>query len=239
MTNGDRTEVFPRYRNGLLKSQHSTTAFDPAEPAIQGAHVGREAPSDRTVAPHALTYRSGRSWLSAALSVVATLAVTAAGCGSPDRPGPNVEDVPHGFFYDANASAARKVFMDVEPLDQSGWFAHNQNDDHSSIMITTYAGQVPEDAIRAARNAHAERWGRRNGSTSGSDYGPVEEVEIDGHQALAWEVRQYYKGDLCSIEWVAVVPYEESTYAVEFFAGMEEYMDPELIRRTVQSFEAD
>lgn len=167
------------------------------------------------------------------------LMVGGIGCSGPDRPGPNVEDVPPGFFFDANASAARKVFVDAEPLDQSGWFAHDQNDDHSSIMITTYSGKVPEDAIRAARDTHAERWGRRNGSTSGSDYGPVEEVEIDGRNAFAWEVRQYYKGDLCSLEWVAVVPYEESTYCVEFFAGQEEYMDPDLLRRTVESFEAN
>ena len=171
-------------------------------------------------------------WLALGLS----LALTA--CSGPDRPGPNVQDVPKGFAFDANASAARKVFLDAQPLDQSGWFAMNSNDDHSSIMITTYSGQIPEDAIYAARAAHEQRWGRRAGSTSGLDYGPVEEVEIDGHDAFAWEIRQFYKGDLSSIDWVAVVPYEDETYSVEFHAGMEEHMDPDLIRKTVESFEA-
>jgi len=172
------------------------------------------------------------------VTAAALLGLSNGGCSGIDRPGPNVEDVPEGFFFDANASAARKV-LEVEPLDQSGWFAHNANDDHSSIMITTYQGQIDEDTIRAARDTHAQRWGRKSRSVNGSDYGSVEEIEIDGQRAWAWEIVQYYKGDLCSIEWTAVVPYEDVTYAVEFFAGMENHMSPELIRKTVYSFEAD
>ncbi len=171
------------------------------------------------------------------IGILACLATVS--CGGPDRPGPNVEDVPAGFVFDANASSARKVFADLQEVDQSGWIAMDANDDHSSIMITTYAGTVPEDQIRSARNTHAERWGRKRGAQSGSDYGAVEEIEIEGHKAWAWEITQHYRGGISSMEWVAVVPYEDQTYAIEFHAGMDPHKDWDLIRNTVLSFRQD
>ena len=160
------------------------------------------------------------------------------GCSGPERPGPNVQDVPTGFMYDANASSGRKVFMDVKPLDESGWFAM-RGDDHSSIMITTYAGSFGENDAIAARNAHAQRWGRKAPDKPGTDYSWVEEWEIDGRSAWAWEERQYrLSGDLASIQWTAVVPYEDETYTVEFHAGIEDHMDQAIIRETMESFRA-
>lgn len=174
-----------------------------------------------------------------ALLAGALVLLTLVACGGPERPGPNVQKVPAGFMYDANAYQGRKVFRDVEPLDESGWFAM-RGEDHSSIMITTYTGVFDSGEIRAARDAHARQWGRKSRAVGGTDYGDVEEVEIDGHTAWAWESRQYFDGALASVEWTAVIPYQdiEQTYAVQFHAGIEDHMDPGLIRETVQSFRA-
>ena len=67
-------------------------------------------------------------------------------------------------------------------------------------------------------------------------HGTPEELEIDGRQAVAWVVTEEYRGEIASREIVAVVPYEERTYSIEFHAATASYRDPAAMRRSVESF---
>lgn len=190
-------------------------------------------------APSRLNRSAPVSAVSWAARVGCALAIaTLGGCGDLDRPGPNVQDVPEGFVFDANGEGSR-VFADVEPLDQSTWLAQDRFDRCSAITITTYDGEITATAVRRQHDARAAKNARRPGSPHGADYGPVEETEIDGRTAWTWEVLGYVDGELASVERVAVIPYEDATYSVEFYAGIEDHIDPTLVRRTVESFRAD
>ena len=69
------------------------------------------------------------------------------------------------------------------------------------------------------------------------DYGPLEELKIDGRPAWGWLETQYYKEKLASLEYKAVVPYDDIMYTVEFFTGRDEFMDEAFLRESVCRFE--
>ncbi len=178
------------------------------------------------------------SWLSAygllrwaTLLVVGLMLSAGASCSGPKREGPQVQDVPEGFIWDANASKARNIFPDERMVRQGAWTTMAIGDeDNSSIYITTYRGASDRYAIADAREDQVRRYGNH------VDFGPLEELEIDGRDAYGWLETQHYKGELSSYQYKAVVPYDTLSYAVEYYSSHQRFMDPEAMRVLVTSF---
>lgn len=157
---------------------------------------------------------------------VAVLAQTA--CSKHTfRDGPQIGRQPEGFVYDGNAEAARLVLPDREKVRQRGY--GTMTEPHNSIMITEYAGATSDEEILAAREASRKRY-------SYLKYGEVEELVIDKRPALGWTESQFVGGELASIEYVAVVSYEEATYSVEFYASQLKYQNKAYQKEIVSTF---
>ncbi|MCA9726403.1 MAG: hypothetical protein KC729_01890 [Candidatus Eisenbacteria bacterium] len=151
-------------------------------------------------------------------------------CSQPMRDGPRIRQVPEGFIYDANASQARSVLLDVEKADEGAWIQMTLDDEHSSIFITRYAvGLDPRD-VEAAYEAYVERY-------PAPGYTRLEEIEIDGRPAWGFAQTQWTGDALCAVSYCAIIPYESQTFAVEFFSDMERWLDPVSQREVVSRFE--
>jgi hypothetical protein len=170
-------------------------------------------------------------WAAAGVILAAILMGSGNGCSKPVLEGGQISKVPEGFFFDANAEAARLVFPDRAKLDQRGYFAM-RDDEHCSIMITEYEGTTEHEAVTTARDRAAEKY-------SYQDCSEVEPLHIDGQPAWGWLVTQRVKGEISSYKYTAVVSYEDDnlTYTVEFYASDPRYRDPEFQKETVQGFE--
>ncbi len=168
------------------------------------------------------------SWLVAAFA----LAAVTSGCSRPTFEGPQIQDPPDRFLYDANASQGRNVFPQREQLRQGAWFSGLMNDDeHSSIFITTYAGPSGRNQIEAARDAQADRYGGRS-----MQYGPIGSIWIDDRTAWGWVETQIYKGKISSLEYKAVVSYDTVSYAIEFHSSQPQWMDEQKLKAVVATF---
>jgi hypothetical protein len=171
------------------------------------------------------------AWAVTGIILAAILMGSGSGCSKPVLEGGQVSRVPEGFLFDANASAARLVFPEKSMIDQRGYFTL-RDDDHCSIMITEYQGAATCDEATAARDRAAREYGYQ-------DYGPVEELVIDGQPAWGWLITQHGKDSVSSYNYTAVVPYEEEglTYTVEYYASNPRFRDPEAQKEIVQRFE--
>ncbi len=158
------------------------------------------------------------------------LSLLAIGCSKPRFEGPQVQEPPYGFRFDANAYQARNVFPEREQLGQVAWFTTRGDDEHSSIFITTYAGPSDRAQVQGARDAQEQRYG------GNMRYGVLEPIEIDERPAWGWLETQYYRGELASLEYKAVLSYDTVTYAIEFFSNQSEWMDGNRLREVVATF---
>lgn len=152
-------------------------------------------------------------------------------CSTPRFEGPQIQEPPAGFLYDANAYQGRNVFPEREELRQGAWLSRIADDDlHSSIFITVYAGPSSHGDIVAARNRQEERYG------ANTRYAALEGLTIDERQAWAWLETQMYRGDVASLEYKAVVPYDTMTCVIEFFTRDPAWRDEAKLRQVVTSF---
>jgi len=160
----------------------------------------------------------------------AVLAVSALfGCTGPRMEGGQFKHPPTGFVFDANAREGRPVFPDREAIDVRAWMT--MGEDHNSIFVTEYEGPATREQVQAARDAQEKNYGNY------LDYGNLEEMTIDGRPAWGWLETQHYKGKLSSYEYKAVVSYDDVSYAIEFFAGREDWRDEHKLRAFVKTFE--
>jgi hypothetical protein len=158
------------------------------------------------------------------------LAVCLASCSSPRMEGPQIPNPPDGFMYDANATQARNVFPDREIARQHAWGTMSERT-NSSIYMTEHAGPSTRDAVQAARDALEVRY------PYNTTYGPLQDLTIDGQPAWGWLETQYYKGEISSMEYKAVVTLEGTTHVIEFFSKNPKYMSEAALRELVCSFE--
>lgn len=153
------------------------------------------------------------------------------GCSKPRVAGGQITRVPPGFMFDANAYAARLVFHQRESVDQRGYFYMTHDDDHCSIMLTEFSGPTSYEEAKVALEYHRKTY-------PGEKYGALESLRIDGQDAWGWESFQQHDGDLTALEYHAIVSYPDlnTTYTIEFYAGVDRFMDSKLIKATVESF---
>jgi hypothetical protein len=149
------------------------------------------------------------------------------GCGGSRTEGPRIAERPDGFAWEPNYYAARRVLPQREVVRQSGYFTPSGS--HDSIVLTEYRGAATIAEITAARNEAARR-------STYLSHGAPEDREIDGRRAVTWIVTEEYREQIVSREIVAVVPYAERTYTIEFHAESTPYRDPAGMRRAVESF---
>ncbi len=167
-------------------------------------------------------------WL---VGAVALLAVGPA-CSRPTFEGPQIQDPPDLFIYDANASQGRNIFPQRQQLRQGAWFSGLSNDDeHSSIFITTHAGPSSRNEIEAGRDAQANRYGGLS-----MQYSPIGSIWIDGRTAWGWTETQVYRGKIASLEYKAVVSYDTVSYAIEFHSSQPEWMNEQKLKAVVATF---
>jgi hypothetical protein len=158
------------------------------------------------------------------------LAVFLTGCSGPRFEGPQVQEPPLNFFFDANATQGRNVFPDRRELAQGGWWHSPGEYDHSSVFITTYDGPSTQADVQAARDRQEEEYGQY------VRYSDLEALWIDGHAAWGWLETQILDGTTESLEYKVVVSYDSVSYAVEFFSSEPEWMDSTNMRDVVMSF---
>ena len=151
-------------------------------------------------------------------------------CAKPRMEGPQIPNPPAGFMYDANASQARNVFPDREIIRQHAWSTRN-DDTHSSIYMTEYSGSSSREQVQTARDYQEDRYG------GNYQYGPVQDITIYEQPAWGWLETQYHKGDICSLEFKAVVTIENVTHAVEFFSKDPRFMNEAVLCDLVCTFE--
>ena len=156
--------------------------------------------------------------------------VWGAGCSRPRFEGPQVQEPPHNFLFDANADKGRNVYPEREELRQVAWMRGFGDGGHSSLFITTYAGRSTEADVQAARDAQEERYGRS------IRYSGLESLEIDGRPAWGWLEKQVARGDTVSVEYKAVVSYDSVSHAIEFFSSEPEWMDGWKQRQVIVTF---
>lgn len=149
------------------------------------------------------------------------------GCAGPQEAGPRLTERPEGFGYRAKAYAARKVLPDREVVRQSGYFPFGGSSD--SILITEYRGTVTREQVEFARDAAARKW-------TYQEYGPLQDRTIDGRRAFAWRIVQKSDDEETGLAFVAVVPYDDRTYSIEFHATDPLYRKSLVLERTVESF---
>jgi hypothetical protein len=164
------------------------------------------------------------------LPVALLAAASLTGCTSPRFEGPQVQDPPVNFIFDANASQGRNVFPDRQQIAQVAWFHAMGDRDHSSVFITTYANPSSRADVQAARNAQEQRYGNY------IRYGDLESLWIDEHPAWGWLETQVFEGGVVSLEYKMVVSYDSVSYAVEYFSNEPEYMDAAQLRDVVMTF---
>jgi hypothetical protein len=158
-------------------------------------------------------------------------AALVAGCSRPRFEGPQIQDPPPNFLYDANAYQGRNVFPEREQLRQSAWArGFGEDTPHSSIYMTAYAGPSTRADVQAARDAQQARYGRS------IRYGDLEDLVIDGRPAWGWLETQIYQERVASLEYKAVVSYDTVSYAVEFWSNDPAFMDPATLQATVETF---
>jgi hypothetical protein len=165
------------------------------------------------------------------LTLLPAIALLPAGCSKPLVEGPQITRVPQTFMFDLNPSGAALVLEGRAKGDQRGYFAMGPDDTHASIMITEYRGGTSREQVEQARAA--AQAAHRN-----QEHGPLEVLRIDKQPAWGWLVTQMWKGEIASITYVAVIPYEKPgvTYAVEFYSSHPRFRDKELMKETLQTF---
>jgi hypothetical protein len=139
-----------------------------------------------------------------------------------------IPNPPSGFIFDLNATQGRNVFKNGDIIYQRA-YSNLSEDNHCSIYITKYDGTVTMYEIQDARDYLAKRYDYL-------DYSPLEELAIGGRPAWGWLETQYYEGELSSLEYKAVVPYDDATYGIEFFAADPKYRDKGTLREMVSTF---
>lgn len=163
------------------------------------------------------------------IAVLGVVFVVAASCAGPlyDRPGPMIPSPPPGFAYAPNVDGGRSIFPGRRKLTQRAYVAPGEP--YSAIVITEFEGASSrEDALRA--RGELERRFRME------EYGPLEDIEIDGRDGWAWLETSAYRGDVSSREYKAVIAYEDRTFTVEFHTSDPAYIDPAFLRSTVATF---
>ncbi len=151
------------------------------------------------------------------------------GCSTPRLDGPNISKPPEGFMFDANASSARTVFPEEYIKRQFGW-AKPSEENYCSIMMTEFSGSVTRTDVQAAKDYLEKRY------NVPQEYSALEVVTIDKREAWGWLETQYYKGELTSLEYVAVISYEDCCYSIGFYAKDPAFRDLEILREIVCSF---
>jgi hypothetical protein len=175
-----------------------------------------------------------RGSLGRATAALVFTTVVAAACSAPRIPGYQVQDVPGGFLFTANASDGGSVFPDRDVLSRGVWLGDIETfEPQSEIYVTRYSGNVTIDECEAARDVQAGRYG----NPSSIDYGRVATVTIDGRAAFAWmETRYDENGAVRSLDYTAVIPYDTVSYAVEFNTSAAHRLHPDSLTRVVHSW---
>ena len=169
--------------------------------------------------------------------MAAALALTmvgAAACVAPSVPGYQVQGVPEGFLFTANANTGVNVIPDRDILSRGVWLGDIETfEPQSEIYVTRYSGNVTVEEAEAARDVQASRYG----NPSSIDYGRVATVTIDGRAAYAWmETRYDEHSTVRSLGYQAVIPYDTVTYAVEFTTSAAHRLHPDSLTRVVHSW---
>jgi len=165
------------------------------------------------------------------LLAIGALVLSGASCERPLIDGPQIREAPEGFLFDANFHAARKVFTDRKPTDQRGYHTMGE-DTFSSITMTEFNRAATYEEAQAARDYDRQKYGQN------SEYGPIEATIVDGQPAWIWTKTNHYRGEVSSLETIAVVAYEERdmTWTVEYSCRIPELMDFEGMEKTVKTF---
>ena len=169
-----------------------------------------------------------------AVAFVMLVASTAPGCSAPALEGYQVQAIPDGFIFDANVSKGRKIFPDRTVLSEGSWWGDVRSEEpQSDIFVTRYAGNATFLESEGTRNVQADRYG--NPATI--DYGQVARVAIDGRAAFVWmETRYDLNGNVRSLDYKAVIPYDTVTYAVEFSTSAPHRLHPDSLTSVVHSW---
>lgn len=169
--------------------------------------------------------------LATASIMLLLIALSIQGCSTSLVVGGQITRDPPGFMFDANATGARLVFHEREKVDQRGYFYMTNDDEHCSIMITEFAGPTSYEVAKSALDFHRTTYPHKK-------YGALDSMQIDGEDAWGWESFQHNNGETTSLQYHAIVSYPElnTTYTIEFYAGVERFMDADLIKTTVESF---
>ena len=169
----------------------------------------------------------------ATAAVILTMVIAAA-CSAPRIAGYQVQDVPGGFLFTANANDGGSLFPNRNVLSRGVWLGDVETfEPQSEIYVTRYSGNVTVDECETARDVQASRYG----NPTSIDYGRVEPVTIDGRAAFAWmETRYDENGAVRSLDYTAVIPYDTVSYAVEFNTSAAHRLHPDSLTRVVHSW---
>ncbi len=168
-------------------------------------------------------------------ALLLTAVATVSACSIPEFQGPQIQDPPNGFTMNPETALQRRMFPDLEVVHHDAWVAAAWGD-FSGIYINGHSGVLGMAHMEEARQRALSVPGERPDQVR--DIGEIEQVTIDGREALAWAemVRSPSKG----IEYVAyraLIPYDTVSYAVEMVSGDPKFKSrPDTLRTMVATF---
>jgi len=153
-------------------------------------------------------------------------------CVAPPFPGFRLQDPPDHFLYDANSGQAALIFPEREVMGQGAWWRMTPNDEHASIAITRFRGPVTLEDVEAARGRYAGRVAQMGGGRVSQ----LQFLRIDDREAWGWEEHHLLGEELSALAYRTVVLYDTMAVALEFYADMDEWMDPTLQKEVLLSY---
>lgn len=180
------------------------------------------------------TARIPRGQVAFLLTVLAPVLVGTSGCSAPAVEGTQIQGAPEGFFFDANAQRSRLVLPERDVLGQGAWWGDIRSEEpQSDLFVTRHGGVATVEEVLAAQNRQATRYG----SPTSIDYGDVTSVVIGGRPAWAWmETRYDEHGEVRSLEYTAVIPFDSVSYALQFSTSAPHRLHADSLVRVVHSF---
>ena len=165
------------------------------------------------------------------------LSATSLGCVDRGPETLNFDNVPRDFMFAREASKDRQVLPHREMISQSAWYGDLSGyEPRSEVFMTLYRGAAEVEEAEAARDEQAGRYG----NPESIDYGEVSWVNIAGQVSWAWlETRYDERGEVRSLDYKAVVPFDSVTWVLEFGTNARNRLHPDSLIGVVHSFGAD
>jgi hypothetical protein len=164
-------------------------------------------------------------------AVVLALALAlAAACGGRSlREGAQMLEVPAGFELRDSVQSPNDVLPGFDRLPQRAYLLHDKGR-VAAITISEYPHVVGEREVRAAYETQRAK-------VDFATFGELEPVRIGRRDGWGWsETASGHVEHMSALQWSVVVPWDDRTFLLEYFANVPALMDLERMKEQLGRF---